>query len=412
MTDKELDQLFKNAVDHPVEGADPAAAWAEANAMIRAGQGFGLTSEAKLQWSFGGLLLLGVMGMTILNSESTVDYQPTTLTYHQAAAVSSDKLLVTTKEEVPSSVNVLAEETRIGADLAVLNPETKPKTQQTLASYDLEEGDVIATNFELVKEAGQIETQDHYANITNDIIPTSGMVSMTSLDFDSYNLTQKLAEATQLPKADFVKPLKAGSYLALTAGATLSRGVVQDGSQATNMGTFQRFGLKYFQGISQHLSAGIGLEYYSMSGRGLELAYDSLNYSFGYSKTRQTIRPNSLHYLSIPLELQVQLTPKHQIAVGADVSYLMNVRSQMEESELNDFGEVVVSNENSWGYLSGLKDWNANASVSYAYKMSVQLDVQAMMNYGLINIHEDAASNHMNRIRYSLGVVYKLKQFE
>ncbi len=411
MTDKELDQLFKNALDHPVEGVDANAAWAEANSMIRAEQGFGLNPEILLQWSIGGVFLLALIGMTVLNSDALVEYEPTNLSY-KVGSIESVNELFASSSEVQVSSNENAPEARAKTLLAVLRTESKIQNKdgnsfEAPGSVPLED-EVLG---EEMAKAANVRL-DEFAMMANDLIPTTLMDEMPVIDFESYHSNSRLASFKELPFSDFVKPKKTASYLALTAGATLSRGMVQDGSQGSNTGTFQRIGLKYVHGLTEKLSAGVGFEYYSMSGKGLELSYDSLNYGFGYNKTTQTIRPNSLHYLSIPVEVLFQVAPKHQFALGADFAYLMNVHSQLEESQLNDFGEVVVSNQKSWGYLAGLKDFNATASLAYSYNLNSQLDLHAMMNYGLMNVHEEAQTNYMNRMRYSLGIVFKLKQFE
>lgn len=423
MTEQELDRLFKDALDHPVEGADPTAAWAEAEAMINKGVGR-FSPAMKLRIVFFSSVMLTVTSLAVFNSRPVIEFERSELSFYQV--LEEEVLLAEGKRSSTTEIRVA---TRLEAPVilekqgASILPASIPtqEIQSFIAPVEelsgliarAEQVDIPASN-----GVGETELPKEPSSLRESLIHEAAQnrlaESLTPLTVKGFvpGSERDLLERRSFGEDDFVKKPKAANFIALTAGATLSNGIVRENDGFSNVGTFQRVGLIYSHGLTSKISASAGIEYYSMSGKGLELSYDSVNYSFGYSQTTHTIRPNSLHYLSIPIQVDFEFARRHHLSVGGDFAYLMNVHSDLDQVNSGDFTQQTTVSKGTWGYLAGLKDFNATASAAYAYSLSDQIDLRAMMNYRLMNIHERADADQLRRLRYSLGVVIKLKQFE
>lgn len=128
-----------------------------------------------------------------------------------------------------------------------------------------------------------------------------------------------------------------------------------------------RFGLRFSPGLVYHSHIGL---YGSRS---------DTSYSFGQQIIRQNAEVSGLLLLQLPLELYLQLAPRHQLGIGIQGNIPLSARYRLT-TQVENHAQSIQSNENrSWVSLNDLNHSPVTQQLMYRYKLNDA--IQLGLNY-------------------------------
>jgi hypothetical protein len=107
------------------------------------------------------------------------------------------------------------------------------------------------------------------------------------------------------------------------------------------------------------------------------------NYRFGLETDTFVLRPSSLHYISIPLQLLWQKN-RHILESGLVLDYLLGVRGEKGQYQrlVEPFvHRAFVAEEKGWLVEKGYKKFTTAAQLGYRYRVNKQLSFGISANY-------------------------------
>ncbi len=405
MTDQELDKLFKQAIDHPVSDADPSGAWAEAESMIDAQIGSAMSFETKALRATAGIAAAAVGFILLVNAPGVVEYKQSELTFESGnpSEHTFAQVQITESEVQKESKAIAFEAEQFIAeriDQIDFVGEVSFSTDQSRILAMRDPGIYIEP--QLVEEVDLAREIDLENMMLAEIKP---------LNPHSFEFSDELPslQSQSVPKADYVRTKENEHYVAVVGGTSLSKSYLNDGSFGAQR-AFQTAGLRYVRSLSNNISLQTGLMYYATTGDGIELNYGGKIYGFGSTQTSQTVKPRSMHYLSLPIGIKYRLTEQHGLRLGGEIAYLMNVRSELTETATNRNGDAfVLSSKKEWGYYGGLKDYDASLYAGYEFKPLPNFSISANAQYGLVDVVDEGVNANSNPLRFVVALEYRLK---
>lgn len=272
--------------------------------------------------------------------------------------------------------------------LNTTNNNTQTNQGKTSQSNALNNG-AVATEIGSSQLAQQPSTggQAQNENLTTSVSENTdlGLVRQTTPDFLAIlpafvrgDFGKKdLATSTQPTKIEVAKQRKL--HFGLTASGLFRPGI--GGGEKTLLGF--RIGPAIRLELREGWYIGTGLAYQRRSGsfEATQLA-TARNYRFGLELDTLLLRPNSLHYLSVPLLLGWQHN-QHQLEAGLQLDYLTGVHG--ESGSYQRQGEPPVKHftteETGWIATDGYRRITPTAQVGYRYLLGKNWSVGVSANF-------------------------------
>lgn len=132
----------------------------------------------------------------------------------------------------------------------------------------------------------------------------------------------------------------------------------------------------------------------------------SLNYGLGANHQIFDIQKQSILQLQVPLSLQYQVLPKHQVGIGFGASINLDVLSSVKDFNSNTY-------TNRWGYSQFYNPFNAFAMMNYQYQLYNNISITTSYQYGLTDITDNVMNRNVlvdNASRFNLGFLIKAKK--
>jgi len=171
-------------------------------------------------------------------------------------------------------------------------------------------------------------------------------------------------------------------------------------------------------GISRELRPGlrvqVGLRYQQRGGLNSDSTYRREQRSFGRNDTLIRVDPRRLHFIGIPLRLDMRLTGRHYLQVGAQANWLIETTSRLGTSVVNDQGTSDLSAVRSGGFRQGFAPWDVQLLMGYRYYLGRGLRIGVSGSYGLRDLTEASFFNNdrINRAwNLRLMLEYDLARF-
>ncbi|MFK7921703.1 MAG: outer membrane beta-barrel protein [Bacteroidia bacterium] len=234
---------------------------------------------------------------------------------------------------------------------------------------------------------------------------------------DDIVATDKSNSLKRLKKLQFAQPIVAlssqfgGKFavpevgyprneLSLWLGFNLS----PNANSFNDWGSHPVLGLRYAYALNRRLKLYTGLMY---QGRGAVNALTNIrqiDYGFGADIDATVLNIDRLHYLEVPLGIDLRVYKSHYLLLGTQLSYLLNASGTLTNRSENSFGLLDESENATWGYTQGLRKWNPALTVGYAYYWKRGLRIGASTNYNLKNPFQDDFYLERDLSRFQLRV--------
>lgn len=157
-------------------------------------------------------------------------------------------------------------------------------------------------------------------------------------------------------------------------------------------------GLNYNHYFSNQLSISTGIHYNSINNLSSSYVVNHVKYDFGVQKEVTTINYIRLHYITVPVKLNVNLNKNNQIGFGGYFNALLNsdcktnkYRTQNSEPT----GENnLYSSKKEQGYLAGFNSYNIQASINYKRVLFKGLSINAEFIFGITDVKNNSHFNN------------------
>lgn len=333
---------------------------------------------------------------------------------------------------------------------AELRPVEQPLAMQTrLTSPDaLTQGVHLASSFVSPSRERSLSSQQVYEQSRSNQIsaesvrlersyqinssPDTGIALADKEDRLGLDLDENLAAADKnnrlkrLGKLQFAKPIFAlasqfseelsvpqGVYprneLSLWLGFNLS----PNAASFNDLGSNPVLGLRYAYALNRRLKLYSGLMY---QGRGAVNAVTNIrqiDYGFGADVDALVLNIDRLHYLEMPLGIDLRIYKGHYLMLGGQLSYLLNVSGTLANRSENSFGVLDENESTTWGYTQGMRQWNPALTAGYAFYWKRGLRVGASTHYNLKSPFQDDyfLERDLSRFQVRVFAEFYLSQF-
>lgn len=170
-------------------------------------------------------------------------------------------------------------------------------------------------------------------------------------------------------------------------------------------------GIFLVKSFSNNLGLSVGCNYMSFGNiDDNPKTYTSTFQEFGYKNEVTEIYTTSLHYINAPIMLNFKKS-KNDFGIGAQFSYLFGASSQVKIYNQAYGVKTNKDSYNIYGYTTGIKPYDISAIISYRRNLSGNYGFGINLNYGLIDVKENAFFNSEKFERNSslqIFLTYKL----
>jgi len=213
----------------------------------------------------------------------------------------------------------------------------------------------------------------------------------------------------QFPLEEYPK-----NSLQLEVGIGLASGWNNANSRIRSASAIPAIGLNYTRTLKPGLRVMAGVRYTSRGALDSDSTFVLESRGFGFRDTLTTISPRMLHYVAFPIRLDARITGRHYLQVGIQPALLLNASGKLTQTVATDFGEQVISEENTWGYRQGFARTDVSVMLGYRYYVGKGLRLGLGATYGLRDqtdgvFFRNPRINRNVNLRFTLE--YDLKQF-
>ncbi|MEZ4824862.1 MAG: outer membrane beta-barrel protein [Bacteroidia bacterium] len=183
-------------------------------------------------------------------------------------------------------------------------------------------------------------------------------------------------------------PLRKRHYLGISLGTGISPGFQNNRTDKADATFSPVVGLRYAYAVTPAIRLQTGILYQGRGGLHADSTYRSTDFSFGAETMATTISPQTLHYLEIPLVADIRLRGRHSLLAGANLSLLLNARSEVRRQLILPFETQDMETTKEWGYTQGFRPMDMSLTAGYRYYLGRGTRVGFQGNYGLRDITE------------------------
>lgn len=372
---RNIDELFKEVLDQPVQGANANAAWSSFEKMQGANSAGAVFKTAWIA-ALSSFFLFSLAGLFQLKSPETTAELKQVYTPSPMSILIFDKASTLASEIVES--NSSSQESIAEAEV--------PKSSSSVLLNVIEPSDNHAntgtSNLDLVEERAFSSTHKE-ANFTeaSEAHSDLALMDLRPIQFAGFEQEQLKTHSSEEP-VSILDLNERKHHLKLVVSSNTFDALVGKSTEGIE-GRAQQIGLEYQYDFSPKLGVSLSALYAQMSVASFSNNYDSTAFSFGSETYRTSIKPIYTQNINLPIALVFRPRARHELKLGAELSALLNTQSKLERSVLGQEGEVPVVSEYARGYKQGFKDVNANLIVAYRYNINPMLQFGANGRYAI-----------------------------
>lgn len=135
-----------------------------------------------------------------------------------------------------------------------------------------------------------------------------------------------------------------------------------------------------------------GLRYHNRGGLDSDSSYLRQELGFGRRDTFTTVEPLRLHFVGLPLRLDIHLAGRHYLQAGAQVNVLLNATTRLTvEAQRREAvsQQDWLDQRRVWGLDQGFAPWDAQLLLGYRYYLGRGLRLGLGGSYGLRDLTDD-----------------------
>ncbi|MEL7534435.1 MAG: hypothetical protein AAFN10_24225 [Bacteroidota bacterium] len=189
-----------------------------------------------------------------------------------------------------------------------------------------------------------------------------------------WGLSSQFGKEISVPRSGFPR-----NELSLWLGFNLS----PSGARLNDWSTHPVIGLRYSFALSRRIKLFTALSYQGRGGINAVTDIRQIDYGFGADIDASLLNVERLHYLEMPLGVDIRVYKGHYLLLGGQMSYLANASGTITNRAENSFGIKDEETNAAWGYTQGLRAWNPAISAGYAYYWKRGIRLGATANYNL-----------------------------
>tara|TARA_R110002050_G_scaffold290260_1_gene443785 strand:- start:116064 stop:117395 length:1332 start_codon:yes stop_codon:yes gene_type:complete len=175
--------------------------------------------------------------------------------------------------------------------------------------------------------------------------------------------------------------------LGFIGGINLNRSLTDPSSN--KLGGSEFFGLTYHHFLNGGLSLKIDLLYNSRNVLDSHKEYAKKIYGFGSKSEQTVVESQRLVYLELPAMVNYGIG-NHNIMLGGSFSYLATGLHKVTTTYTSQLEGVSYEESMQWGYTNGYKAYDFSVAAGYEYNVSQRLDLGMRLNYGLLDVTNNA----------------------
>lgn len=223
-------------------------------------------------------------------------------------------------------------------------------------------------------------------------------IELAALRARSYRL--RLPWQAEAPLFPSSLPNRQRHHLSVLAGQQLSPAWDADDPQRPSIAPVAGLRYRYEWTPRVQLQAGISYEQRGQLNR--DTTFTSVEFGFGRNTSSVRLVTRRLHFLALPLALQLRLASRHHLFLGVAPVWLAGIRTEVQEGE---------QRQQSFRYPQGYRRWDLALQVGYEYSLAPGWHLNLQADAGLRDLTDDAyfQAGRMDRnINARIQLVYDL----
>ena len=181
--------------------------------------------------------------------------------------------------------------------------------------------------------------------------------------------------------------------------------------ELVKFGFFVAGGTNYFYGFSFSDTAAVGNSFGPFGGLGIKhdftksigitsgIFYNSLAHvvstplvfgikskDLGYVTKRVDIKTNTMHYLFVPLWMELKVKTKNEFSIGMNIHYLLSTTSKVARYDESYGAQQGRTEKKEYGYMDGFYRFDIGIACGYSRKFGNRFGTSLLFNYGLKDI--------------------------
>jgi hypothetical protein len=185
------------------------------------------------------------------------------------------------------------------------------------------------------------------------------------------------------------RPSVKRNVLGFIGGVNINNELVSSSANGLEVSEF--LGVQYQRYLNSGWSIKANLLYSARNNVNSHKMFEEKVYDFG-SKTAQTeVECNRMIYLELPVLMNYSLY-RHNFLLGPSVSYLLNGYNDVT-THITEGSSTSMEEDSSWGYTEGFSSYDVSLVAGYEFEVKPAISIGARLNYGFIDITDDAYFN-------------------
>lgn len=189
---------------------------------------------------------------------------------------------------------------------------------------------------------------------------------------------------------------QAPSSFFLMAGLAGTKGYSGSGDEGTDYGISPSLGIGYQMNFSDRMSLYLTMYMSYISHLNITETGTRVSYSFDKDSTFISVTRKNLLQLQIPLQLAYKIRPRHIVYGGLGINLGLNSVSLYEDSKQS-------SAQKQFGYMSGIRFMDVNASLGYEFRVSRKLSIGAFYQQGFFDMTKNNYFNNQQNDNNARG---------
>ena len=179
-------------------------------------------------------------------------------------------------------------------------------------------------------------------------------------------------------------------FVSVQIGGGLALGLLNQGPQRARVSSSPTAGLAYSYELSPSLRLSAGAQYQMRGGLNASKTFSSLDFGFGFEREDQVLTIRHLHYLELPLRLQVRVYDRHYLSAGAQYVRLLTSSGNLRSDYADDYNSLTLSSNNACGYTQGFAPDDYQLSLGYSYYLGKGFMLGAEYSQGLKDLSDNS----------------------
>ncbi len=232
-----------------------------------------------------------------------------------------------------------------------------------------------------------------------------GIGELSSLELNGEETPILVANVSngKLPKAD-------KNVLGFIGGVNLNKALVESPESGISGSEF--LGIEYQRFLNRGFSVKTNFLYSARNDVNSHKMYDKKVYDFGSSTEQTMVECQRMIYLELPILMNYGVG-NHNFMMGPSFSYLVSSLNKMT-THYESYTNVSTEESSFWGHTNGFKSYDFSIVAGYEYSVKPKLNVGMRLNYGLIDLTDNAYfgdDSFDNNVQFRVYLTYSPFQF-